>query len=97
MRTPAVIGSTSCGSRLAVRVSHIVRKTCVRSQGCVRRHHLAQPHAAGDTPATVAKMTPADRKLGQLTREWAMRLDNGTKTNQPKRAVALFNSHPEVG
>ena len=42
-------------------------------------------------------MTPADKKLAQLTREWAMRLDNGTKTNQPKRAVALFNSHPEVG
>ena len=42
------------------------------------------------------KMSSADRELAKLTRDWTMRLDNGTKTNQPKRAAALFRSHPEV-
>ena len=63
------------------------------------RHHLAYPpppHAAGDVKASCSRMSPADRLLAKLTRDWATRLDNGTETNQPKRAAALFHSHPEV-
>lgn len=41
------------------------------------------------------RMSSADRLLAKLTRDWATRLDNGIETNQPKRAAALFHSHPE--
>ena len=54
-------------------------------------------HEVVDVKVAVGKMTPRSKHAGSETRKWAMRLDKSTKTNQPKRAAALFNRHPEVG